>query len=485
MAKRLTKQSGTPDLPHDLALERDVLAAALEFERLAPGLTRRHFFREAHRIVWSAIQQAVAQGLSPGYPVVRTLLEERKLLDEVGGSYLQSIVQNALIPRDSWLASAVEHLEDLARRRDDVTLVLRAAADPHSINGDKLIAALTELRTQRCGPTGLLDDVAILEAPDPAFLIAKRIPSKSLFMLFGETGIGKTFVSIDLSLCVASGRPWLGAAIDTRGSVIYISAEGSPRNRIGGWKMAHGFSLAEPLGLYTWPNAVPLLDDAEVSKFIALIRPKRPVCVIVDTLARCLIGADENSARDIGLAITNADRIKTELSTAVGFVHHTTKNGAGERGSGALRAACDTVLQLTKTDDLLQLSCSKQKDSELFEPLDLKLVPAYEGSSTCVVRLASDVVTDREVLTDAQGKALHVMTEVFGAQGATASEWQESLQTISKATFYRARRVLLDAGYVREKGKRFYPTDKSVSRGLTPSRTDDLLSSQLVSDGVA
>jgi hypothetical protein len=227
-------------------------------------------------------------------------------------------------------------------------------------------------------------------------------------------------------------------------------------------------------GLHTLSSAVALLDPIAVERFIETARRVAPRLVILDTLARCLVGGDENSAKDMGLAVSAMDRIRVALDATVLAIHHTNKSESSERGSGALRGACDALWFLTQADDLLQLSCEKFKDRERFEPIDLKLVPAYEGASTCIVQLAQDVAPAGR-LTDNQGKALHVLAEMFGEAGATWKEWSDALPMMSPATRYRVRKTLTDQGHVRQGRDRFYP---AFSRPLTSFSTSSGRTSQ-------
>jgi AAA domain len=334
-----------------------------------------------------------------------------------------------------------------------------------------VVAELETLRAGQLTAPPLLDDAAVLNISIPEPVIAGRLFERTLVLLAGPSGIGKTFLALDGALSIAANRgQWLGADIQKAGPWIYVAAEGAPAPRIGAWKIAHGFDLHRPVGMYTWSSAVNLLDAGAVASFIAAVKPLSPVGVCFDTFSRCFVGGDENSARDVGVAVANLDRVRTQLNALVIVLHHLNKGGTSERGSGALRGACDTVLYLQAADDLLQLTCDKQRDAEPFEPVNLKLVPAYPGASTCVVRLAADVSSDGK-LTDAQGKALHVLREVFGALGATSVEWEAAVPTMHRATFYRARTVLLDGGHVRHDatGKRFYATPKeAVARCRTP-----------------
>jgi hypothetical protein len=74
----------------------------------------------------------------------------------------------------------------------------------------------------------------------------------------------------------------------------------------------------------------------------------RPSLVIIDTLARCMPGLDENSARDAGLVIEGLSRLAAACpSAAILIVHHTGKSGGGMRGSSALLGGVDLELTLT------------------------------------------------------------------------------------------------------------------------------------------
>jgi len=117
-----------------------------------------------------------------------------------------------------------------------------------------------------------------------------------------------------------------------------------------------------------------------------------PVLFVFDTLARCIAGADENSARDMGLVVANLDRIRRATSACVLAVHHTGKDmTAGARGSSALRAALDTELELTAIDERVTVKVTKQKDGA--EPKPMRLARIESGDS-CVLVPAREVIDD-------------------------------------------------------------------------------------------
>jgi hypothetical protein len=69
-----------------------------------------------------------------------------------------------------------------------------------------------------------LEDIERL--PDPEPLIDGLIDHGTVTKLVGESSKGKSFVAIDWSLCIATGRPWQGHGV-RQGRVLYIAAEGA------------------------------------------------------------------------------------------------------------------------------------------------------------------------------------------------------------------------------------------------------------------
>jgi len=113
--------------------------------------------------------------------------------------------------------------------------------------------------------------------------------------------------------------------------------------------------------------------------------------VVIDTLARCFGGNDENDARDMGAFIEGCDTIKQKTGATVLVVHHSGKDEAkGARGSSSLRAALDVEFNVKREGEgkALILSCTKMKDAE--EPerkaYDLRTAELYEdedGETVC------------------------------------------------------------------------------------------------------
>ena len=284
------------------------------------------------------------------------------------------------------------------------------------------------------------------DLPPQEWLVPGIIPKGALVGFVSPPERFKTFTMIDLILSVASGGKWLGRYETAQGPSILVLAEGShglPK-RVAAWEDHCGAEAAAHFVV----EAVPLMDDIATNAFIREVKQAvpNPVLIIFDTLARCMVGGDENSARDMGLVIANADRVRQATGATVILVHHTTKSSVDvERGSGALRGACDTMLRVVGDDrDDLILRCEKQKDADHFLDVPIRFRPHLE-SGVITTRIGVEVNADG--LTSKQLQVLESLSTAMEPGGLSTSKWNAVAEQ-SDGTFYRARKVLHDTGFV-------------------------------------
>jgi hypothetical protein len=233
------------------------------------------------------------------------------------------------------------------------------------------LAPDTPERTSR-----LLTVEELEQLPAPRWLVHNHLVAESISVLFGPSGGGKTFVALDLALAIATGQPWLGETVEG-GYVVYATGEGLSglARRIQAWRAAHGNPSLDRFRVL--PVAVQFMqpDDLEQLRLDLRTLPDPPKLIVVDTLARSMIGAEENSARDMGLFLDGVERISKEWHAHVLLLHHTGKTGETERGTSALRGYVQTMLKLVGDDGQATLSCDKQKDGAApFQPHALRLV---------------------------------------------------------------------------------------------------------------
>ena len=71
-----------------------------------------------------------------------------------------------------------------------------------------------------------LPDSAFENRPPRQWLIPAILPKEGIALLYGPPGCGKSFLTMNWSLSIASGRQWLGHPV-LQGPVAYIAGEGS------------------------------------------------------------------------------------------------------------------------------------------------------------------------------------------------------------------------------------------------------------------
>lgn len=361
--------------------------------------------------------------------------------------------------RQGWALATIAHLlliENQARcspplEHEEVDRIARAEVEYETLEAGHRDAAFKRFDrvASRRARLELLDDIEIETLPQPEWLVDRRLPTNGLALMFGSPGVGKSFVALDCSLAIASGFSWHGAAV-RQGAVIYVAAEGvgGLKVRVQAWKRWNDVS-GQRAGVLFLPTAIAMGQPDDVTDLINVMAPHSPVLVVLDTLARCMVGLDEDTAKDMGLFIEAADRIRTCLKTCVLALHHPTKDQKAERGSGALRGAFDTVLRLRGYQDgRLQLDCEKQKDAEHFESLQLRLsvIDLGNGASSCVVVPGEQNVRVPLALSKNRVTVLRALRE---SPVATIQFSQLRERTmIAERTLHRVVDELVEHGYV-------------------------------------
>jgi hypothetical protein len=150
------------------------------------------------------------------------------------------------------------------------------------------------------------------------------------------------------------------------GPVVYVLGEGVAgwKYRLKAWEHTYGELATDRL--WTRPSAIQLVNADEVRGFIADVSelPEPPKLIVFDTLSRCLAGVEENSSKEMTLAMRHLDEIMEQLDCSVLFLHHTRKDGLVERGHSAIRGALDHQFFLTsKGKGSVKFSTDKAKDT--------------------------------------------------------------------------------------------------------------------------
>ncbi|HRX83502.1 MAG TPA: helicase RepA family protein [Phycisphaerae bacterium] len=272
-----------------------------------------------------------------------------------------------------------------------------------------------------------------IEMRPPHWLLRGMLERDTFALIFGDPGCGKSFLAIDWACRVATGTPWRGHDVRS-GPVVYVAGEGQQGfgRRIRAWSEHHGVSLAD-MPLYLAPAvAIPSATDlvALVTAIDAGVTALlgEPILIVLDTLARCFGGGDENSTQDMSRFVSACDAIRQRYSCTILVVHHA---GHGDksraRGAIALKAALDAEYRLANDTGLL-LTATKMKDAEMPPPLALELVTvelpgAVDDYGNLVTSAAIEVL-------DADTSA--IVAKANAAMSGRRGKWQKMGLEIAK-----------------------------------------------------
>ncbi|MBA2671629.1 MAG: AAA family ATPase, partial [Gemmatimonadetes bacterium] len=424
------------------------------------SLTRDHFTRESHRLLFDAMHLLVKSGTAVDQVTLAEVLKDRGDYETVGGiSFLASLMD--AVPTAANAGYHVGIVRDRAHQRKVAALAEQLAQSP----GDPaLLAALREVPDARIGAERfrLMTDTDIQSLPPMEWLWEGVLPENSLAALIGPPEQGKSLLSLGLCFSAQTGTPYLDRKVRGGNAVCVAAGEGVSGlgSRTRAWKAANHY--AGNIGAHFLTEPVMLADPTEVRHFVAAIRTlsEPPALIVIDTLARCYAG-DENSTQDMSAFVAGADRLRTETGAAVLIVHHTNATGERERGNTALRGACDVMMLARKEGELITVSCEKMKDAPHFPKMHLRLVRVADSVVVFTAERAPAVNPDE--LTEKQAEILALLRTHFLENGATASEWLKS-SGVPERTFYDARTALVRKGYVnapeQPKGGRYTLTER-------------------------
>ena len=349
--------------------------------------------------------------------------------------------------------------EDLMQAVCDVAEYLPVAR-PLPGDGKGTSAGVTRIRPP------LFQSLATLlsNPPRPRWLVRGLIETPATGLIFGASGAGKSFVAVDLSAAIATGRQWAGRDVGS-GPVFYIAGEGrlGLLRRFSAWQLHHKVDIApHPVFLSTsrieLDEAGAAAVEAEADRISTEIGAS-PALIIVDTLARALpSGGDENSAKDVGAFINLVDRIRDRFQCVLLILHHVghvEPNRA--RGSSALRAAMDVELRVSYQSGIRSIVWSKLKDSPeeprpspfvleqvLLETSDegepvFSAVVNWKGTTKTTTRISRSAVEDLALATlrEAIGSGVEASLEAWRPL-FYAGHWGDNEEAKRKA-FKRVR----------------------------------------------
>ena len=415
---------GTAPPPHSLEAEQAVLASAMLDPgiagRLLETLTPSAFYASNHQAVWRAIARLhQADKLADPVTIGDELGRMGVPLEDAGGyGYLvdlaSSIPTTALAGQYARIVT--EH--HISRQRREIALALLNAAD-NPTETARLAGELQALDNQSQGDDAerflTFDD--LLSLPDPIWLVEDVLEADGLAVMFSPPNQGKSLLALDLAARMSCGLDWNGKHV-VQGPAVYLAGEGMKGlgKRVRAWSRLNGWRADRLAAIEASQIGFSLADAASVAKFIRMVKrlPEPPRLIILDTLATVTPGVEENSSKELGLAIDRAKYIRRETGATVLIIHHAGKDGRDLRGSTSLRGAVDTVLKVEQdSEGLVTMTVDKQRDGEKGLSLFWKL-ERVEGTSSVApvpVLVERQKPSKQKPLTKNEEEVLRVLRE--------------------------------------------------------------------------
>ncbi|HJV80160.1 AAA family ATPase [Noviherbaspirillum sp.] len=213
----------------------------------------------------------------------------------------------------------------------------------------------------------LLSGADLCAAPPMRWMVRGILPMEGLAALYGPSGSGKSFLTLDLCAAIAGGgNDWFGRRVQQR-PVTYVCLEGEQGmgKRVNAWSLYHRTPAPGALRFVTQPFDLRKVGD--VRDLAAAVEAAGGVggLVVLDTLNRAAPGVDENSSVDMGRVIAAAKQLQSLTGGLVLLVHHTGKDAnKGLRGHSSLHAALDGAIEVCQSDGCRTWRIAKSKDDE-------------------------------------------------------------------------------------------------------------------------
>ena len=325
---------------------------------------------EENPVLWQQILAAIAAKVSPGpyniwFLPLRASLPDNRTLE-------------ITFPNEAFQAVFCENYQDLllqaagqvAGAEMKIGFSVPTPGTPASVPGGPEplpVVRASELRASECRQP---------------WLIERLWSHQAVGIIGGSPKSGKTWLSLEIAVSVASGSPCLNTfAVHSPGPVLLYAAEdpaSALRERVQTLAQLHGVDF-QKLDLHIITVDALRLDRPDhQDRLEATLQAYKPALLILDPLVR-VHAIDENVAGQVALLLGFLRALQRRTGSAIALVHHVKKNapaaaGAGNslRGSGDLYAWVDSLLYLRSHQGQRLLS-AEHRSAPAFGPVALEL----------------------------------------------------------------------------------------------------------------
>ena len=238
--------------------------------------------------------------------------------------------------------------------------------------------------------------------PRPEFYIQDILPKQGTMLLYGEPKVKKSWLAQFMAFCVSLGEPCIGFNT-TQARTFLGNFEISAHAQAWRLKdMAEHFTLQEQM-LYEGTHVLMYLNETEqFNQFRALMRVLEPKVIVLDCLAMCFSG-DENNGEQMAQFIGNMATLKEELDCSLIIVHHSNKNQLASssvdraRGHSRLTGWVDSLVYMVSQPSGVQLQIKARQATREIPNINIQFhdyIWTLRGAQTATVTQTPAVVTE-------------------------------------------------------------------------------------------
>jgi hypothetical protein len=322
----------------------------------------------------------------------------------------------------------------------------------------------------------------LLKRPRRELLVDELLFTTGVTTLVAPSGQGKTTLALSIALTVATGGVWDGKVIKQR-PVVWVAGEGQDDLRpiYEAWMKEHP-NAPVPEGGWL-EEAVDLSNPYETDKLIKLLVGMPPALIVTDALADMMGNLDEDRSKDINRVYRNVWRVVHANKGSFLVPHHTGWDEKRERGSTAIRAKSDIVVQIVKFEaekETIELKHHKRRGGRKLPQLlfELKLieVEGYAQTIPIMTGMKPGTVSTREL----GDYTIMILCLEFLGGSAIRARWFDQVRDFtaqrgkgwSEDTFDRRRKEMQEKGWIVGGGDQGVPYEFANSKEAKQARAE-------------
>jgi len=308
--------------------------------------------------------------------------------------------------------------------------------------------ALPEVPKITSGAT-LINDTSLVRPDD---VIESVLSRGTKGVVAGVSKAGKTLLLMLIAICVATGRNVLGFAT-VQGPVLFINLEIPPafiKDRLQSLMVAMGVLDFGQLDIWNLRGKVSNYEDL-LAYIIREALGKNYSLIIIDPYYKLLSGRSENTAGAISKFVACLEKIAEATGAAILCSHHFAKGNSKKKstidrmsGSGVFARDPDTIITLTEHTEP---NCFTVE----FVLRNFPSQPSFviERNYPLFVE-RTDLDPEDVMIPEIDDQDDHGITDLIRKYPMPTIEWEIKCSALglSRATFFRIKRKLKNAGHI-------------------------------------